>query len=145
MATAKKDTNAFDGFTALDTETFKDGYEKLAKGFSTLAEFNKESADAFMKSAGVFGKGFETAATTQASFAKESLEDGVAAAKAVAGTKSVQEVMELQSDYLRSAVEKNVSHATKLAEIWSGVAKDAADPISKRYSEFVEFVQTYRP
>ncbi len=145
MATAKKDAKAFDGFAALDSETFKDGYEKFARGFSTLADFNKDSADAFMKSAGVVGKGFETAATTQASFAKESFEDTVAAAKAVAGTKSVQEVMELQSEYLRGVMEKNVSHATTLAEIWSGVAKDAADPISKRYSEFVEFVQSYRP
>jgi phasin family protein len=145
MAAAKKESTAFDGFSALDADAFKDGYGKFAKGLNTLADFNKNSMEAFMTSASVVGKGFETAAATQTSFAKEAYEDGVSAVKAASTTKSIQEALEIQTEYVRSAMEKNLSFATKLADIWSGVAKEASDPISKHYAELVEKAQSFRP
>ena len=148
MATKKTAENAaaetFDALTTFSPDAFKDGYEKLAKSMNSWADFQKSSVEAMMASAGVFAKGFEKAATTQASFVKEQLEEGVATAKAAAASKSVQEALELQNEFVRTAFEKNLGHATKLADHWTGVAKEASDPLTKRYGEFVEMVQSYR-
>ncbi|MFZ5618908.1 MAG: phasin family protein [Pseudomonadota bacterium] len=137
-------TEVFETLTTFSPDTLKEGYEKFAKGFSSWADFQKGSIEAFMASAGVVAKGFEKAASTQAGFVKEQFEEGVATAKAAASSKSVQEAFELQNDFVRAAFEKNLGHATKLADHWTGVAKEATDPLTKRYSEFVELVQSYR-
>lgn len=143
-ATDQSTTETFEALTAFGPETFKDGYEKFAKGMTSWADFQKGSVEAFMASAGVLAKGLEKAATTQAGFVKEQFEESVATAKAAASTKSVQEAMELQNEFVRAAFEKNLGFATKLADHWTAVAKEASDPLTKRYGEFVEMVQSYR-
>lgn len=137
-------SEAFETLTAFSPDTFKDGYEKFAKGLSSWADFQKDSVEAFMASAGIYAKGIEKAASTQASFVKEQYENGVATAKAAASSKSVQEAIELQNEFIRTAFDKNLGHVTKLADHWTSVAKEASDPIAKRYGEFVELVQSYR-
>ncbi len=137
-------TEAYELLTTFSPDALKDGYEKFAKGMTSWADFQKASVEAFMASASVFAKGFEQAASTQAGFVKEQFEEGVATAKAAAASKSVQEALELQNEFIRTAVEKNLGHATKLADHWTSVSKEAADPLTKRYGEFVELVQGYR-
>jgi phasin family protein len=137
-------TEVFEQLTAFSPDLFKDGYEKFARSASSLADFHKGSMEALMASAGTFAKGFEKAASTQAGFVKEQFEEGVATAKAAAASKSLQEVVELQNEYVRSLFEKNLGQATKLADHWTSVAKESADPLTKRYGEFVELVQSYR-
>lgn len=146
MPAAKKTTTeSFDAFSAMSPDVLKEGYERFAKSFSTLADFQKNSAEAMMTSAGVYARGVEGAASEQTAFVKESYEDTVSAAKAVGSAKSVQEAMEIQSDYLRQATEKNLGFVTKVADHWTTVTKEASEPLSKRYGEFVEMIQTYRP
>lgn len=142
--TADIGAEAFDTLTAFSPDAFKEGYEKFAKGFSAWADFQKGSVEAVMASAGVFAKGFEKAASTQTGFVKEQFEGGVATAKAAASSKSVQEALELHNEYVRSAFERQLGHATMLADHWTNVAKEATDPLTKRYGEFVELVQSYR-
>ncbi|MGF1543703.1 MAG: phasin family protein [Parvularculaceae bacterium] len=147
MAATKKTTTetGFDAFSAMNPESFKEGYERAAKGMTAFADFQKESLEAVMASAGVCARGIEKAAAEQSAFMKEAYEESVAASKAASTAKSVQEALEVQTEFARTAFEKNLGFATKLAEHWTSVAKEAADPMSKRYGEFVEMVQSYRP
>lgn len=143
--TTKKTTTA-EGFETLgfSPESFKDGYEKFAKSLNSFADFQKGSLEAMMASANTVAKGFEKAASAQAGFVKEQYEETVALAKAAAASKSVQEAIELQSEFAKTAFERNLGIVTKLADHWNGVAKEASEPLTKRYGEFVEMVQAYR-
>lgn len=148
MATAKKTASAaetIETWTSATPEAFKEGYEKMATGFGKWADFNRESLEAMMASAGRLAKGFEKAASENSAFAKASYEDGVAAFKAATTSKSVQEALDIQSDFLRTTFEKNLSQLNKIAEHWASTTKEAAEPITARYNEFVEMVQSYRP
>ncbi|MEO0399109.1 MAG: phasin family protein [Pseudomonadota bacterium] len=148
MAATKKaaaNGNGFDAFSAMNPEVMKEGYERVAKGVSTLAEFQKASLEAMMASAGVCAKGVEKAASEQSAFLKEAYEDGAAIAKEASTAGSVQEAIEIQSEFAREVFEKNISFASKLADHWTSVAKEASDPLSKQYGDFVEAVQSYRP
>ncbi len=148
MATAKKSHAAADTvetWTNVNPESLKQGYEKFAKGFSKLADFNRESMEAWMASAGAIAKGVEKAASENSAFAKASYEDTLAAFKAATASKSVQEAMSIQTDYLRSVFEKNLGQFNKLAEQWVATTKEAAEPLNVRYGEFVDMVQSYRP
>lgn len=143
---ATKKTAAGEGFETLgfSPDVFKDGYEKFAKSLNSFADFQKGSLEALMSSASTVAKGFEGAASAQAGFVKEQYEETVALAKAAASSKSVQEAIELQSEFAKTAFERNLGLVTKLADHWNGVAREASEPLTKRYGEFVEMVQTYR-
>ncbi|MGE0409593.1 MAG: phasin family protein [Amphiplicatus sp.] len=148
MATAKKTAgvaDAFESLTAMNPEVFKEGYDRFAKSISSFADFQKNSLEALMASAGSFAKGVEKLTTEQAAFAKASYEDSVAAAKAAAASKSVQEALDIQSDYVRTTFEKNLGQFNKIADQWVSTTKAAAEPLTARYGEFVDIVQSYRP
>lgn len=145
MAAAKRTAaDAFD-IKAFDPETFKEGYEKFAEGVSTMADFQKESLNAMMASAGAFAKGMEKLTAEQASFSKSAFEDTIATAKAAAGSKTLQDAIELNSEFVRSSVEKNLGQINKVADIWAATAKDTVEPLTERYSDLVEKIQAYRP
>lgn len=145
MATAKKTTaDAFD-MAAFSPDAFKQGYEKLAESMTAAADFHKESLNALMASAGAFAKGFEKLTTEHASFSKTAYEDVVATAKAAASSKTLQEAVELNSDFVRTTVEKNLGQINKVADIWASTAKETVEPLTARYSDLVEKIQSYRP
>ena len=147
MAATKKTTTAAEAFDfkAFSPESFKDGYEKFAEGLTAVADFQKESLNAVMASAGAFAKGVEKLTAEQTAFSKAAFEDTVANAKAAAGSKTVQEAFELNSDFVRSSLEKNLGQINKVADIWSETTKETVEPLTARYSELVEKIQAYRP
>jgi phasin family protein len=148
MATTKKATNGaevFETLTALNPESIKQGYEKFAESFTVLADFQKNSMEAVMASAGAFAKGVEKLTSEQSTFVKAAFEDSVATAKAASSSKSVQDTMDLNSDFVREAVEKNLGQFNKVADICIETTKDAVEPLTARYSDLVEKIQSYRP
>ena len=146
MAAAKKTAtaDAFD-MKAFSPETFKEGYEKFAEGVTSFADFQKESLNALMASAGAFAKGFEKLTAENASFSKAAFEETVATAKAASAAKTLQEAIDLNSEFMRTSVEKNLGQINKVADICSGTAKETVEPLTERYSELVEKIQSFRP
>ncbi len=143
MEARKSAAEGLDTF-GFNTDTFKDGYEKFTNGLNSLTDFQKGSLEAMIAATTAFTKGFEQAASAQAGFVKEQYEDAVALAKAASASKSAQEAVELQTEFARTAFERNLALVTKLAEHWNGVAREASEPMTKRYAEFVELTQSYR-
>lgn len=148
MAATKKTANSnatFDPTATMNPEAFKEGYEKFAEGVSSFAEFNKGSIDAMMASAGALSKGMERFASEQSSFMKTAFEESVASAKAASGAKSVQEAFDIHSEFARETFEKNLGQANKVAEIMIDTTKQTVEPLTTRYSEMVEKIQSFRP
>lgn len=152
MAATKKatqgtttDTGSFDAMTMGNPEAFKQGYEKITENMSAFADFNKNSMDAMMESAGAFSKGFEKLASEQSAFIKSSLEKGVEVAKSASSANSIQEAFDIQSEFVRESVERNMGQASKVSEMMADTTKEVVAPISERYSELVEKIQAYRP
>ena len=74
----------------------------------------------------------------------QAAEDQVAAAKSLAGAKSVQEAMELQTTFAKSALEAYIAQMTKASEIVSASIKDSMKPLNERVSAAVEKFQAAR-
>ncbi|MEY4878930.1 MAG: hypothetical protein RJB62_399 [Pseudomonadota bacterium] len=146
--TTKAKKAAADGVEAVETafkngaETLKDGFEKATLGYEQMIAFNKETAEAVIEAATVAGKGVETINTEVFAYSKKSVEDSVAAAKAIMASKTLQELIELQSEYTKSAFEAYVAEFSKVRELAFGYAKAASEPLQARYTAFAEIVQT---
>jgi len=132
--------------TAIKTGSaaFKTGFDKAVKNYDQFLGYGKDTVEAYMKSANATGKGVETLHNELYAFSKQSVEDSIAATKALLGTKSVHEAFELQSDFAKSAFDSYVSQVTKLGEIFSATAKEAIEPLQGRVQAWVEVVQSSR-
>jgi phasin family protein len=132
--------------TALESGTIalKSGLEKAMKGYDAVLGYGKETAEAVMKSATVAGKGVETINGEIYSFSKSSIEDTVAATKAVLGSKSVHEAFEYQTDFAKSVFESYVAELSKISELATSATKDSFAPFKGRVQAWLDVVQTAR-
>ncbi len=116
----------------------KEQIEKVVKGYDDAAKFSKASADAFVAAGTTASKGAETINAEVLAFAKSQYEDNLAATKALFGAKTLQEVIELQNGFAKSAFEAYSAHATKLSEVSAKVAQDSFAPINAQVQAVVE-------
>ena len=132
--------------TALENgaAAMKSGLENALKGYDAFLGYGKETAEAVMKSATVAGKGVETINNELYSFSKQSIEDSVAATKAVMGSKSVHEAFEFQTDFAKSAFEAYVAEMSKISELATTATKDTFAPFKGRVQAWLDVVQSTR-
>jgi len=77
-------------------------------------------------------------------FSKKSMEGQIAAAKALSAAKSIQEAVELQTGFAKTAFESYIAEVNEISEITSTSVKDAISPINERVTALVERLQAPR-
>jgi phasin family protein len=125
-------------------ETLKAGFEKAVKNYDQFVGFGKDTVEAYAKAANVAGKGAETLHNEIYTYSKQSIEDSIAATKALMGSKSVHEAFELQSDFAKTAFDAYVGELTKISELFVSTTKEAFEPLQGRYQAWVQMVQSSR-
>src|SRR5262245_33522193 len=105
--------------TALQTgaDAVKDSFEKAAKGYDQFMNFSKDSAEAMIKSANAAGKGIETINGEMFAYARKSLEDSISATKAIMACKSVDQAVQLQSEFGKALFETYVDELAKFGDL----------------------------
>ena len=128
-------------FTTAGNQAFKDSIEK---SLSTLSEANahsKKNLEAVVASVTAATKGAEALGAQAMAYSKKAVEDQVAAAKNLAGAKSVQEVVELQTSYAKFALESYIAEMNKASETVAASVKESFQPLNERVTAFVEKIQ----
>ncbi len=77
-----------------------------------------------MKSFGAISKGFQAIAVGLANYCKRSFEDHTAATEKLMGAKSLEKAFQVQSEYVKTAYEDFVAHATKIGELYADLAEE---------------------
>lgn len=126
------------------SEAFKAGFEKAVKGYDQFWDYGRDTVEAYVKAANVAGKGAETLHNEIYAYSKQSIEDSIAAAKAVMASKSAHEAFELQTEFAKSAFEAYVGQLTKLSELMTATSKETLAPIQGRVQAWVDVVQSAR-
>ncbi|HVN00278.1 MAG TPA: TIGR01841 family phasin [Caulobacteraceae bacterium] len=128
-------------FTTAGNQAFKDSIEKSLAALGEVNAHSKKNLEAVVASVTAATKGAEALGAQAMAYSKKALEDQVAAAKSLSGAKSVQEVVELQTAYAKSALEAYIAELTKASETVSASVKDCFSPINERVTALVERVQ----
>ena len=123
-------------------DALKAGFDKVIAGYDNMVGYGKDTAEAMIKSATAAGKGAEILHNEIYAFAKQSMEDSIAAGKAILGAKSVHEAIEVQTDYEKSAFENYVSELSKFNQLVTMAAKDSFAPLQSRAQAWVDVVQS---
>ena len=131
-------------FTTAGNKAFKDSVEKSLAAFGEVNTHSKKNLEAVVASVTAATKGAETLGATAMAYSKKSMDDNVAAAKTLAAAKSVQEVVELQTTFAKTAFEAYVAEMNKMTEIVAASFKDSLSPINERVTALVERAQAAR-
>jgi phasin family protein len=100
----------------------------MVKNFEDLQQVSKENVEVAMKSAETMSKGAQAIATEIADYSKKTFEDGTAMLEKLFGVKSLEKAIELQTEYAKSSYEGFVAKATKISEMYAGLAKEGYKP-----------------
>lgn len=131
-------------FTAATSGAFKDGVEKSLAAFTELNTFSKQNLEAMVASVTAATKGAEAFGAQALAFSKANFEAQVAAARTLASAKSVQDVVELQTGFAKTALETYVAEVGKLTETVSESVKETIKPLNERVTAVVERLQAAR-
>jgi phasin family protein len=143
MVSAGQET--FRGFAKAGAESYEKAFAGLrgkagdvAQGYDDLAASGKAGIEAWSAAGAAYGKGMEAIGGEMFSFAKQMLDGNVAATKAILGAKTLNEVMELNSEYARAGFDGLMAQGTKVGELATKVAQDAVEPLNAEFTATVE-------
>jgi hypothetical protein len=100
----------------------------MLKNFDDIQKYGKDNMDATMKAWGLVSKNVQAIAAETADYSKKSFEEGSAALEKLLGAKSLDKAIEIQTSYAKSAYEGFVAQATKMGELYAGLAKETYKP-----------------
>ena len=130
--------------TAQGDAAFKAAAERSMQALGELNAQSKSNLEAVMASVTAATRGAESLGSQAMVYAKASVEQNVAAAKAMTSARSMQEIVELQTSFTRKAMEAYVSELTKASEKIASVMQDTMKPLNERAAAAVESVQSAR-
>ena len=131
-------------FTTAGNQSFKDSVEKSLAALNVLNAHSKQNLEAVVASVTAATKGAEALGAQAIAYSKKSVEDHVAAAKSLTSAKSVQEVVELQTAWAKSALEGYLAEVNKASETVAASVKETLTPLNARVTATVEKFQAAR-
>ncbi len=101
----------------------------MIKGFEEFQKVGKGGFDAYVRSFGEMNKGFQAIAAEFTDYSKKAFEDSTKAFELLAGAKSFEQAIEIQSQFAKKAYEGYMAEMSKIGEMYVGLAKDAYKPM----------------
>lgn len=129
---------------AAGAQAFRSTVDKSVAGLTELNAQGKKNLEAMVESASAAQRGAEALSQQALAFGKKSWEDNLAAAQSIAAARSVQELIELQTSWAKSASEAYLAQMTRMTETLTASVKDSFKPINERVSASVESFQAAR-
>jgi phasin family protein len=131
-------------YTAAGASAFKEAVDKSLSALNELNAQSKSNLEAVVASTTAATKGAETLGAQAIAYSKKSVEDGMAAARSLGAARSVQEVIELQTSFAKSALEAYLAEVNKASEVVAASFKESLTPLNARMTAAVEKFQAAR-
>jgi phasin family protein len=101
----------------------------MLKGYEEFQKVGKDGFDAAVRSFGEMNKGFQAIAAEVTDYSKKAFEDSTRAFEQLIGAKSIEQAVEIQSQYAKKAYDTYMAEMSKIGEMYVGLAKDAYKPV----------------
>lgn len=109
--------------------------------YADAGQASKEAMDNVLKSISAMTKGFQQIAAETGDFTKRNYETSTKMLEELAQTRTPDKVIEVQTNYMKSCYEAWVSQASKINEIYAGVARETFKPFENNLNKAANFAQ----
>ncbi len=125
-------------------EAMKGNVERAMGAAAEMSSFGKGNLEAWAASTAATQKGMEAISAMAMAYSKHALENHVAATKSLMTVRTVQELVEKQTEYARSAFDEYVAEMNKMSNLMAAYTQDALKPINERVSAMSTIMQKGR-
>ena len=101
----------------------------MAPQFEDFQKMGRDQMEQFSATASSVARGFQALASETADYSKRSLETTSAHFEKLAGAKSLDTAIQLQSEFVKSQFEGFLAQTNKVGEIYKDIAKEAFKPV----------------
>jgi hypothetical protein len=105
--------------------------EELRNISEDYQKLSKDGFDAAVRSFAEVNKGLQALTAEMTDYSKRAFDDGCRAWEQLAGAKSFDRVFEIQSQYAKKAYDTWIAEASKLGEMYVGLARNAYKPVEQ--------------
>jgi len=123
---------AFEQTASATKEQVEKASAQFLKGYADFQAIAKANFDALVQSSAIAGRGAEDMSREVVAYAQSTFDKSVTTGKSLLTAKSLKEVVDLQSEYVKSSIESLVAETTRLQDLSSQVTKDAMAPLNDR-------------
>jgi phasin family protein len=101
-----------------------------------IQQYGKEHFETAVASVNTLQSGLQAIATAYGDYTKKSFEEGKSFVEKLAGVKSLDKAIEVQTEYAKSAYETFVAESQKIAELYADLAKQTYKPFEGLVAKF---------
>ena len=112
------------------------GKDSIVVKVEEIQQYGKEHFETVVASANTLQSGFQAIATAYGDYTKKSFEDGKSFVEKLAGVKSLDKAIEVQTEYAKSAYETFVAESQKIAGLYADLAKQTYKPLEGLVAKF---------
>ena len=116
----------------------------MANQIEDMQKMSKDQMELIKESAASMARGFQAIAAETTDYSKRSLESTSSFMEKLLGVKSVDTAIQLQSEFAKSQFEGFVAQATKIGDIYKGIAKEAFKPLETAMAKGQDVVQQHQ-
>jgi phasin family protein len=120
------------------------GMKSATAQMEKAATMSKDTVEAVVQSSTIVAKGCEEMSKNIWSWMQSSVEQSMTTSKQVLGVKTLRELVDLQTAFMRGMMDQSLTETTKLTEIGTRVAGQAIEPINQRVNTWVETISSVR-
>ena len=136
--------DASERVAAAGNQAVKETVERSLSTLNQLNDVSKRNLEAVVASVSAATRGAEALGAQAMSYGKSSMEQSAEAARALSAAKSVQEAVELQTNYARTALVTYLSEMNRMSETVAAAVKDSLAPLNERATAAMENLQSGR-
>jgi Phasin protein len=101
------------------------------KPFEDFQKLGQTNVDAAMKAFGEWNKGWQAIAAEMTDYTKRSFEESSATFEKLVSSRSIEQVMEIQTTYAKRAYDEYMHQLTKIGGMYAELAKEAYRPVER--------------
>jgi hypothetical protein len=109
----------------------------MTTGLNNLQHAENEHLDAVTISLASYTTIFQAIVTEGTDYTKKSVETRLALVEKLVGAKSLETVVQIQSEYAKTSYAVFVAHSTKMGELYSDLAKAAFRPVELPFANLL--------
>ena len=112
----------------------------MIKNNQEFSKFFEDNLNSTLQAFNALAKSSEEISKAYFSFAQNTIENNIAAAKSLFSARNAQEVFDLQSKTAKSNIDSLINESTKLSQLSIDAANKAMQPIQNRINQTVESI-----
>jgi phasin family protein len=112
------------------------------KQFEDATAIGRGNVEAMVQCSTIMAKGCEEISKNLWNWMQSTVEHGMATSKQALAVKTLRELVDLQTNFVKEMMDKSLNETTRITAISTRVTSQAIEPINQRVSEVVENFQT---